>query len=191
MAIARKVAGYSLASADLLRRAMGKKKKKELEEQYENFSAGMAERGFSAAAVKALWDILLPFCDYGFNKSHGAGYAVVSYWTAYLKANYPAEYMAALLTSVRDDKDKSADLPGRVPADGHQGAAAVRELLRRRLHPDRHRHPLRPDRHPQRRRQRRGLGRGDPQGARARSWTSATSCARSRPWSATSAPSRR
>jgi DNA polymerase-3 subunit alpha len=108
MAIARSVAGYSLAAADLLRRAMGKKKKKELEEQYENFSSGMRERGLSAGAVKALWDVLLPFCDYGFNKSHGAGYAVVSYWTAYLKANYPAEYMAALLTSVRDDKDKSA-----------------------------------------------------------------------------------
>jgi DNA polymerase-3 subunit alpha len=108
MAIARQVAGYSLASADLLRRAMGKKKKKELEEQYENFSAGMAKRAYSAAAVKALWDVLLPFCDYGFNKSHGAGYAVIAYWTAYLKANYPAEYMAALLTSVRDDKDKSA-----------------------------------------------------------------------------------
>ncbi|HYO31860.1 MAG TPA: DNA polymerase III subunit alpha [Nocardioidaceae bacterium] len=108
MAIAQRVAGYSLASADLLRRAMGKKKKAELEQQYEAFSSGMAERGFSPGAVKALWDTLLPFCDYGFNKSHGAGYAVVSYWTAYLKANYPSEYMAALLTSVRDDKDKSA-----------------------------------------------------------------------------------
>ncbi|MEO6885705.1 MAG: DNA polymerase III subunit alpha, partial [Jatrophihabitantaceae bacterium] len=108
MAIARQVAGYSLASADLLRRAMGKKKKKELEEQYASFSAGMLERKFSAAAVKALWDVLLPFCDYGFNKSHGAGYAVVSYWTGYLKANYPAEFMAALLTSVKDDKDKMA-----------------------------------------------------------------------------------
>ena len=108
MAIAQRVAGYSLAAADLLRRAMGKKKKKELEQQYESFSAGMVERHFSAGAIKALWDTLLPFCDYGFNKSHGAGYAVVSYWTAYLKANYPAEYMAALLTSVGDDKDKSA-----------------------------------------------------------------------------------
>ncbi|MDP9092071.1 MAG: DNA polymerase III subunit alpha [Actinomycetota bacterium] len=108
MAIARQVAGYSLASADLLRRAMGKKKKKELEQQYAAFSAGMAERAYSPAAVTALWDVLLPFCDYGFNKSHGAGYAVLSYWTAYLKANYPAEFMAALLTSVRDDKDKSA-----------------------------------------------------------------------------------
>ncbi len=108
MAIAQRVAGYSLASADLLRRAMGKKKKAELEQQYQSFSDGMSERGYSVAAVKALWDTLLPFCDYGFNKSHGAGYAVVSYWTGYLKANYPAEYMAALLTSVRDDKDKSA-----------------------------------------------------------------------------------
>jgi DNA polymerase III subunit alpha len=108
MALAQRVAGYSLASADLLRRAMGKKKKAELEQQYESFSSGMAQRGYSAGAVKALWDTLLPFCDYGFNKSHGAGYAVVSYWTAYLKANFPAEYMAALLTSVRDDKDKSA-----------------------------------------------------------------------------------
>jgi DNA polymerase III subunit alpha len=108
ISIAQRVAGFSLARADLLRRAMGKKKKAELDAQYESFSAGMLERGFSAGAVKALWDTLLPFCDYGFNKSHGAGYAVVAYWTAYLKANYPAEYMAALLTSVADDKDKSA-----------------------------------------------------------------------------------
>jgi DNA polymerase-3 subunit alpha len=108
ISIAQKVAEFSLARADLLRRAMGKKKKAELDAQHESFSAGMRERGFSAGAVKALWDTLLPFCDYGFNKSHGAGYAVVAYWTAYLKANYPAEYMAALLTSVRDDKDKMA-----------------------------------------------------------------------------------
>ncbi len=108
MAIAQRVAGYSLASADLLRRAMGKKKKAELEQQYEAFSAGMTDRGYSPGAVKALWDTLLPFCDYGFNKSHGAGYAVLSYWTAYLKANFPAEYMAALLTSVQVDKDRMA-----------------------------------------------------------------------------------
>jgi DNA polymerase-3 subunit alpha len=108
MAIAQKVAGYSLGGADLLRRAMGKKKKAELDAQYEQFNAGMIERGFSAGAVKTLWDILLPFSDYAFNKAHSAAYGLVSYWTAYLKANYPAEYMAALLTSVRDDKDKSA-----------------------------------------------------------------------------------
>ncbi|MCW2529686.1 MAG: polymerase alpha subunit, partial [Pseudonocardiales bacterium] len=108
MAIAQKVAGYSLGQADLLRRAMGKKKKSELDAQYEQFSAGMQERGYSAAAIKMLWDILLPFSDYAFNKAHSAAYGLVSYWTAYLKANFPAEYMAALLTSVKDDKDKSA-----------------------------------------------------------------------------------
>ena len=108
MAIAQKLAGYTLGSADMLRRAMGKKKKKELDAQYEVFSAGMAERGYSAAAVKTVWDVLLPFSDYAFNKSHSAAYGMVSYWTAYLKANYPAEYMAALLQSVKDDKDTLA-----------------------------------------------------------------------------------
>ncbi|MBX9246518.1 DNA polymerase III subunit alpha [Actinotalea ferrariae] len=108
MAIAQKVAGYSLGQADILRRAMGKKKKEELDKQFAGFSAGMQERGYSMDAVKTLWDILLPFSDYAFNKAHSAAYGVVSYWTAYLKANYPTEYMAALLTSVRDDKDKSA-----------------------------------------------------------------------------------
>jgi DNA polymerase-3 subunit alpha len=108
MAIAQKLAGYSLGQADLLRRAMGKKKKAELDKQFEAFSAGMQERGYSMAAVKTLWDILLPFSDYAFNKAHSAAYGLVSYWTAYLKANYPQEYMAALLTSTKDDKDKSA-----------------------------------------------------------------------------------
>ena len=107
-AIARKVAGYTLGQADLLRRAMGKKKKAELDAQLENFTAGMRAGGYSQAAIDALWGTLLPFCDYGFNKSHTAGYGLVSYWTAYLKANYQAEYMAALLTSVKDDKDKMA-----------------------------------------------------------------------------------
>ncbi|MEU3846061.1 DNA polymerase III subunit alpha [Micrococcus terreus] len=108
MAIAQKVAGYSLGQADILRRAMGKKKKSELDKQYEAFHQGMIDRGYSEAAVKALWDILLPFSDYAFNKAHSAAYGLVSYWTAYLKAHYPAEYMAALLTSVGDDKDKMA-----------------------------------------------------------------------------------
>ena len=108
MAIAQHIAGYSLGQADLLRRAMGKKKKSELDAQFEKFSEGMATRGYSKAAVKTLWDILLPFSDYAFNKAHSAAYGMLSYWTAYLKANYPAEYMAALLTSVGDDKDKMA-----------------------------------------------------------------------------------
>ncbi len=106
--IAQRVAGYSLGKADMLRRAMGKKKKEILDAEYVPFKAGMVANGYSEAAVKTLWDILVPFSDYAFNKAHTAAYGLISYWTAYLKANYPAEYMAALLTSVRDDKDKSA-----------------------------------------------------------------------------------
>ncbi|NQX28719.1 DNA polymerase III subunit alpha [Microbacteriaceae bacterium VKM Ac-2854] len=108
MSIAQKLAGFTLAQADLLRRAMGKKKKSELDKQFEGFSGGMIANGYSMEAVKTLWDILLPFSDYAFNKAHSAAYGVVSYWTAYLKAHYPAEYMAALLTSVGDSKDKLA-----------------------------------------------------------------------------------
>lgn len=108
MAVAQKLAGYSLGQADILRRAMGKKKKSELDKQFAGFSQGMQDNGYSMAAVKTLWDILLPFSDYAFNKAHSAAYGVISYWTAYLKAHYAAEYMAALLTSVGDDKDKSA-----------------------------------------------------------------------------------
>jgi DNA polymerase-3 subunit alpha len=108
MAIAQRVAGFSLGQADILRRAMGKKKKSELDKQYAGFQAGMHANGYTDAAVKALWDILLPFSDYAFNKAHSAAYGVISYWTAYLKAHYPAEYMAALLTSVGDSKDKMA-----------------------------------------------------------------------------------
>jgi len=108
MFIAQKVAGYSMGKADALRKAMGKKKLEVLEAEYKGFHEGMTANGFSAAAVKALWDTILPFAGYAFNKSHAAGYGLVSYWTAYLKANYPAEYMAGLLTSVGDDKDKAA-----------------------------------------------------------------------------------
>ena len=106
MSVAQKVAGFTLGQADVLRRAMGKKKKEELDKQYADFQAGMVANGYSAPAVKVLWDTLMPFADYAFNKAHSAGYGVLAYWTAYLKANHPAEYMAALLTSVGDAKDK-------------------------------------------------------------------------------------
>ncbi|MBN9744007.1 DNA polymerase III subunit alpha [Amycolatopsis sp. A1MSW2902] len=113
MQIAQKVAGYTMGRADTLRRAMGKKKKEVLEKEYEGFEEGMkssplVEGGFSPEAVKALWDTILPFAGYAFNKSHAAAYGLIAYWTAYLKSNYTAEYMAALLTSVGDNKDKSA-----------------------------------------------------------------------------------
>ena len=106
MSAAQKAAGFSLGKADNLRRAMGKKKKEELDKMYEEFESGMKANGYSDAAVKALWDTLLPFADYAFNRAHSAAYGVISYWTAYLKANYTAEFMAALLTSVGGSKDK-------------------------------------------------------------------------------------
>jgi DNA polymerase-3 subunit alpha len=87
---------------------MGKKKKEILDAEYVPFSEGMKANGFRDSAIDALWAVLVPFSDYAFNKAHSAAYGLVSYWTAYLKANYPAEYMAALLTSVKDDKDKMA-----------------------------------------------------------------------------------
>jgi DNA polymerase III subunit alpha len=102
------LAGYTLGQADLLRRAMGKKKKEILDKEFVPFQKGCKERGYSDAAIQAVWDVLVPFAGYAFNKAHSAAYGLVSYWTAYLKANYPAEYMAAVLTSVGDDKDKSA-----------------------------------------------------------------------------------
>ena len=108
LAIARKVAGFTLGRADLLRKAMGKKDKKILDKEKVHFEAGMKTNGFSEDAIEKLWQTLIPFSDYAFNRAHSAGYGLLSFWTAYLKANYPTEYMAALLTSVRDDKDKSA-----------------------------------------------------------------------------------
>jgi DNA polymerase-3 subunit alpha len=108
MAIAQKLAGFSLGRADLLRKAMGKKNKEILDKEYVHFEKGMRANGFSTVAIEELWKTLIPFSDYAFNRAHSAGYGVVSFWTAYLKANFPTEYMAALLTSVRDDKDKSA-----------------------------------------------------------------------------------
>ena len=108
MAIAQKVAGYTPRQGRPARQAMGKKKNEVLDAEFVPFTEGMKANGYSDGAVKTLWDVLVPFSDYAFNKAHSAAYGLVSYWTAYLKANYPAEYMAALLTSVRDDKDKSA-----------------------------------------------------------------------------------
>ncbi|HYK26736.1 MAG TPA: DNA polymerase III subunit alpha [Streptosporangiaceae bacterium] len=108
MFAAQRLAGYTPGKADLLRAAMGKKKKEVLDRESEAFAAGMKANGYSEHAIKTIWDLLVPFSGYAFNKAHAAGYALISYWTAYLKANFPAEYMAGLLTSVAGDKDKSA-----------------------------------------------------------------------------------
>lgn len=108
MRIAQEVAGYSLGQADLLRRAMGKKKKEILDKEFVPFSEGARANGYSDEAIQALWDILVPFADYAFAKPHAVAYGTISYITAYLKANYPAQYMAALLTTNATNPDKLA-----------------------------------------------------------------------------------
>jgi DNA polymerase-3 subunit alpha len=108
MRVAQELAGYTLGQADELRRAMGKKKREVLAKEKVKFTEGMVSRGYTVALADELFRVLEPFADYAFNKAHAAGYGLVSYWTAFLKAKYPAEYMAAVLSSVKDDKDKSA-----------------------------------------------------------------------------------
>ena len=104
--IANKLAAYSLAEGDLLRRAMGKKKKKEMEAQREKFIAGARARGFNAQKTARIFDLMVKFAGYGFNKAHSAAYAVLAYQTGYLKANYPVCFMSALLTSEINNSDK-------------------------------------------------------------------------------------
>jgi len=101
-----RMAGYSMGEADLLRKAMGKKIREELVPQREKFVAGATARGYEGRLADEIFDLIMPFADYGFNASHACGYALVAYQTAYLRAHHPVEYMAALLTSVKDDKDK-------------------------------------------------------------------------------------
>ena len=127
MAIAQQVAGYSLGAADLLRRAMGKKKKEILDKEYVPFSAGMRERGYSDEAIKTLWDILVPFSDYAFNKAHTAGYGLVSYWTGVPQGQLPGRVHGRAAHLRRRRQGQVGRLPGRVPPDGHQGAAAGRQ----------------------------------------------------------------
>ncbi|MDQ3974511.1 MAG: DNA polymerase III subunit alpha, partial [Actinomycetota bacterium] len=104
--IAQRIAGFSLGEADLLRRAIGKKKVAEMEAQKQKFLDGCNARGYGADLGGRLWDLIEGFADYAFNKSHSAAYGLVSYHTAWLKANHPVEYMAALLTSVKNNKDR-------------------------------------------------------------------------------------
>ena len=108
MQIAQILAGYSLGEADLLRRAMGKKKKEEMEQQRARFISGAAEKGVSAEQAGAIFDLVDKFAGYGFNKSHAAAYAVVSYQTAWLKANAPVEFFAASMSLDIANTDKLA-----------------------------------------------------------------------------------
>jgi DNA polymerase-3 subunit alpha len=105
MQIANRLAGYSLGDADLLRRAMGKKKPEEMAQQRERFIKGAAERKYPPKKIEKIFDLMAQFAGYGFNKSHSAAYALLAYHTAYLKTHYPVEFMAALLTSVTGSTD--------------------------------------------------------------------------------------
>jgi DNA polymerase-3 subunit alpha len=99
MQVANRMAGYSLGEADILRRAMGKKNVAEMAKQRERFLSGAKEKGFAAKKAEKIFDLMAQFAEYGFNKSHSAAYAYLAYLTGYLKANYPIEFMSALLTS--------------------------------------------------------------------------------------------
>jgi len=105
MQIANRLAGYSLGEADLLRRAMGKKKPEEMAQQRERFVQGAVQRGLPQKKIEKIFDLMAQFAGYGFNKSHSAAYALLAYHTAYLKTHYPVEFMAALLTSVTGNTD--------------------------------------------------------------------------------------
>ncbi|MDQ4060589.1 MAG: DNA polymerase III subunit alpha, partial [Pseudomonadota bacterium] len=109
MQIAQVLSGYSLGEADLLRRAMGKKIKAEMAAQRERFVEGAVERGLAKAKADQIFDLLAKFADYGFNKSHAAAYALVAYQTAYLKANFPTEFLAASMTLDMGRTDKLSD----------------------------------------------------------------------------------
>ncbi len=108
MEVAQDLAGYSMADADNLRRAMGKKIKQVMEAEEERFVAGCIEQGHTEETGREMFRLIGHFAGYGFNKSHSAGYGLVAYQTAYLKAHYPAEYLASLLTATKRDKDRTA-----------------------------------------------------------------------------------
>jgi len=112
MLMAQKLAGFSLAEADILRKAMGKKKKEIMASMREQFMAGCRKNDISEQVAKQSFDDMEKFSRYGFNKSHTTAYAFISYWTAYLKANYPTHFMASLLASVQGDLDKVASYIG-------------------------------------------------------------------------------
>jgi DNA polymerase-3 subunit alpha len=109
MEVAKVLSGYSLGDADLLRRAMGKKIKAEMDAQRERFVSGAAKDGMDKAKADEIFDLLAKFADYGFNKSHAAAYALVAFQTAYLKANYPVEFLAASMTLDLDNTDKLSE----------------------------------------------------------------------------------
>jgi DNA polymerase-3 subunit alpha len=139
MQIAQILSGYSLGEADLLRRAMGKKIKAEMDAQRERFVSGAMERGLDKATSNTIFDLLAKFADYGFNKSHAAAYALVAYQTAFLKANYPLEFMAASMTLDMSNTDKLSEFRREVQRLGFkvEPPSINRSGVTFEVHPDR------------------------------------------------------
>jgi DNA polymerase-3 subunit alpha len=106
MQIVQTIGGFSLGGADVVRRAMGKKIKEEMDKLKDEFAIGAKKKGFDEVKARELFDLIVKFAGYGFNKSHSAAYALITFYTSYLKAHYPTEFMAALLTSEKDNTDK-------------------------------------------------------------------------------------
>ena len=151
MEIAKQIAGFSGAEADDLRKAVGKKKRDLMATMEDKFLDGSEASGTNRAVAKDLWSLMTAAADYSFNKSHAACYALIAYRTAYLKANFTAEYMAALISSVMSTKDKVPFFVNRCDAMGHRRPAAGRELLGPRFRGRRNLDPLRPRRGEERR----------------------------------------
>ena len=143
MRIAVRIAGFSLAKADTLRKAMGKKKKEMIDREGENFIKGAVAKGFPKAKARKLWDQIVPFAKYGFNKSHSVAYARVAYVTAYLKAHYPAHFMAAMLTSEVANTDKLRQYLGRCRQMGIEILPPDINSLAARVYGGERRHPVR------------------------------------------------
>src|SRR5919202_5900289 len=110
--VVRKLAGYSLGEADVLRRAMGKKDKKVMAEEGPRFIQAVVDRGYPKSTAERIWELLQPFAGYAFNKAHAYCYALVAYQTAYLKANYPVEWFAAVLSTIAEDTEKVVGVIG-------------------------------------------------------------------------------
>ena len=152
MQIAQVMAGYSLGEADLLRRAMGKKIRSEMEKQRAIFVAGAIKNSVPKGQADTIFELLAKFADYGFNKSHAAAYALVSYHTAYMKAHYPVEFLAASMTLDLQQYRQALGISRRGATARHQGRGAQRQSLRRHLRSQRRHHLLRAGRPEGRRR---------------------------------------
>ena len=162
MRAAQALAGYTLEEADILRAAMGKKNKAQMERERERFLDGAKKNGVDKALAKSIFEKIETFASYGFNRSHAAAYALTTYTTAYLKAHYPARVHGGADVARHGRRRQDLQEHRRAARDAHRAAAARRQPQRREVHGLGRRDSLRPGRDPRRRRQER---RGDDRGA--------------------------